>query len=118
MSLVLPLPRLRKSYKTYNFFPKSYTFDLFRAIPWESMDEDHRARIWDDGIHFTPEGYDLLGSMLADRIVELTTGSQEIGAESAMNSGSDDVRQKPLVLKDDGGKKGKVMIREDEAYAD
>ncbi|RDW84422.1 hypothetical protein BP6252_02012 [Coleophoma cylindrospora] len=94
-----------------------YTFDLFHAIPWASMDDEQRALIWDDGVHFTPQGYDLLGSMLADRIVELVQGRQEMGA------GSDDVaegvvRQKPLVEEEDDKKIKQTIIREDEVYAD
>lgn len=42
------------------------------------MPEDRRSELWDDGTHFTPRGYDLVGTIVADRLVELVT--QEGGA--------------------------------------
>lgn len=35
------------------------------------MSEERRKEIWDDTLHFTVKGYDLIGKLLADRIVEL-----------------------------------------------
>ena len=35
------------------------------------MSEERRKEIWDDTLHFTVKGYDLIGKLLADRIGEL-----------------------------------------------
>jgi hypothetical protein len=35
------------------------------------MSEDRRKEIWFDNVHFTAAGYDLLGSLLAERIWQL-----------------------------------------------
>lgn len=35
------------------------------------MQPAERARYWDDHIHLTPEGYDLMGEKIAARLVEL-----------------------------------------------
>jgi lysophospholipase L1-like esterase len=48
-----------------------YTLDLHAKIPYFSMPEARRKEIWDDGVHFTPEGYDLMGSIIANRLMEL-----------------------------------------------
>ncbi|KAH7397924.1 SGNH hydrolase-type esterase domain-containing protein [Cadophora sp. MPI-SDFR-AT-0126] len=48
-----------------------YTFDLHKAVPYWGMSEERRKEIWDDTLHFTVKGYDLIGKLLADRIVEL-----------------------------------------------
>ena len=49
----------------------SFTLDLSAKIPYFSMPEDERREIWDDGTHFTPRGYDLVGTIISSRIVEL-----------------------------------------------
>jgi len=54
-------------YKAENY----YTLDLHSAIPYWSMPEEQRNEIWDDGIHFTEAGYDLMGSIISDRIIQL-----------------------------------------------
>ncbi|KAL1988688.1 hypothetical protein VTN96DRAFT_8388 [Rasamsonia emersonii] len=48
-----------------------YTFDLHSALPYHSLSENERERIWDDGLHLTDEGYDLMGELVAGRLVEL-----------------------------------------------
>ncbi|CZT00399.1 related to esterase [Rhynchosporium agropyri] len=48
-----------------------YTYDLHKAVPYWGMPIDQRKEIWDDTLHFTVKGYDLIGRLLADRIVQL-----------------------------------------------
>ncbi|KAE8444691.1 hypothetical protein EG329_014348 [Mollisiaceae sp. DMI_Dod_QoI] len=48
-----------------------YIFDLHESVPYRGMSEEERKIVWDDGIHFTPAGYDLVGSRIAKRLVEL-----------------------------------------------
>jgi len=53
-----------------------YVFDLHAAMPYHSMGQQERDEIWDDGLHFTPSGYERLGELVAQRLVEI------IGEES------------------------------------
>ena len=46
------------------------TADVCSAIPW-SKEDSEIERIWDDGLHFTPVGYDMLGDAIANRLVQL-----------------------------------------------
>lgn len=41
-----------------------YAFDLHGKVPYHSAAEEFRKRIWDDGLHFTAEGYDLVGEVV------------------------------------------------------
>ncbi|KUL84000.1 hypothetical protein ZTR_07110 [Talaromyces verruculosus] len=50
-----------------------YAFDLKPAIPYHDMDEQRREEIWDDGLHFTDKGYDLMGEVISERLLELLT---------------------------------------------
>lgn len=45
------------------------------------MDEERRKEIWDDTLHFTVKGYDLIGKLLADRIVELVREEEQDSRE-------------------------------------
>lgn len=38
------------------------------------MPEAERDEIWDDGLHFTPEGYERVGVIVANRMIELLAG--------------------------------------------
>lgn len=70
------------------------------------MPVERRKEIWDDEVHFTEKGYDLIGELLAERLVEL------IQAE-----GFEVEAQKPLVSEDlkkrDGDVKGSRAVRAD-----
>jgi lysophospholipase L1-like esterase len=35
------------------------------------MPEEQRREIWDDGLHFTERGYDLMGRIIAERLSAL-----------------------------------------------
>lgn len=45
------------------------------------MDEERHKEIWDDMLHFTVKGYDLVGNLLADRIVELVREAEQDSRE-------------------------------------
>lgn len=49
----------------------SHVFDLHAAVPYWSMSEEDRVRYWDDAIHFTPDGYDLIGQRVGIALVSL-----------------------------------------------
>jgi hypothetical protein len=56
----------------------SYTLDLESKIPFWRMPEDKRREIWDDGVHFTEKGYDLMGEIITERLVELIGKSDRV----------------------------------------
>jgi lysophospholipase L1-like esterase len=58
-------------------------FDLHAAIPYHSMPEAEREEIWDDGLHFTPKGYERMGELVAARLLEI------LEAEKAVDSGDE-----------------------------
>ncbi|KAH7419702.1 SGNH hydrolase-type esterase domain-containing protein [Cadophora sp. MPI-SDFR-AT-0126] len=66
-----------------------YTLDLHALIPFHAMPEAERDEIWDDGLHFTPEGYQRVGLLVADRLIELLAGDKK-AAEDGKDTG--DVR--------------------------
>ncbi|KAG9243385.1 putative GDSL-like lipase/acylhydrolase [Calycina marina] len=54
-----------------------YKLDLHAAIPYHAMDKEEREKIWDDGLHLTPEGYERMGKVVAERLVELIKETKE-----------------------------------------
>ena len=48
-----------------------FTLDLCSSIPWPEDDSAEQDRLWDDGLHFTPAGYDLIGDVVAERLIAL-----------------------------------------------
>lgn len=57
--------------------PPSYTFDLYSAIPYATLDEDTREKLWDDGLHLTGQGYKVMGDVIAVRLFEILQNMQE-----------------------------------------
>jgi hypothetical protein len=57
----------------------SYSLDLASKMPYEGISEEERKDIWDDGVHFTEKGYDLMGMIIAKRLIELIS---EVGVEN------------------------------------
>ena len=49
----------------------SYTFDLYSAIPYATLDEATRKELWDDGLHLTGQGYKVMGDVIAVRLFEI-----------------------------------------------
>ncbi|TVY85452.1 hypothetical protein LSUE1_G000153 [Lachnellula suecica] len=64
----------------------SHAIDLAARIPFENMTEEERRDIWDDGVHFTEKGYDLMGSVIAERLSEIISAEREGGVEGASAS--------------------------------
>jgi hypothetical protein len=46
-------------------------FDLNGAVPYYAMSEEDREKYWDDHIHFTPDGYDHIGTKVGMALVSL-----------------------------------------------
>lgn len=49
----------------------SHTLDLFDLMPYHSESKETREEIWDDGLHFTPYGYNVMGDYIAQCLVKL-----------------------------------------------
>ena len=49
----------------------SYKFDLWSVIRYTGIDDETRQRIWDDGLHLTKDGYNIMGKAVAARLFEL-----------------------------------------------
>jgi hypothetical protein len=43
-------------------------------MPYWGMPEEERGRIWIDGVHFTEEGYDRMGTLIGAALHDLMTG--------------------------------------------
>ena len=63
-----------------------YTADVAAAIPWSGMSEPKRKRIWDDEVHLTKEGYELMGDAIADRRLQIIHKSKSLGASEHMRT--------------------------------
>ncbi|KAL9016860.1 MAG: hypothetical protein Q9185_005810 [Variospora sp. 1 TL-2023] len=48
--------------------------DVEREVPYWGMEAGERRRVWDDGLHLTPRGYDLLGEKVGARLLEILRG--------------------------------------------
>lgn len=73
---------------------RSHVFDLNTAVTYYSMSEADRTRYWDDHLHFTPDGYDLMGNKVGVALVSI------LAKDRALNP---PVRRR-LRFKDDGNK--------------
>ncbi|PKY05169.1 SGNH hydrolase [Aspergillus campestris IBT 28561] len=52
-----------------------HAFDLHAKIPYHASSEEFKEKMWDDGLHLTPHGYDLVGNEVADHLIELIQSS-------------------------------------------
>ncbi|KAK0632598.1 SGNH hydrolase-type esterase domain-containing protein [Immersiella caudata] len=61
------LNELIKGYKKEGF----HVFDLNAAVPFFAMSKSDQEAFWDDGVHFTPDGYNLIGKEVGMSLVKL-----------------------------------------------
>ena len=45
--------------------------DISNAVPFFTLSEEMRERIWDDGLHLTKQGYEMMGDAIASKLMEL-----------------------------------------------
>ncbi|OJJ04444.1 hypothetical protein ASPVEDRAFT_152801 [Aspergillus versicolor CBS 583.65] len=57
-----------------------HAFDLHKHVPYHSSTENFRELIFDDGLHLTAEGYDLVGNVVADHLIPLLS-SRDAGEQ-------------------------------------
>lgn len=43
---------------------------------YHNMDSNKRARLWDDGLHFTEAGYQEMGTMVGEKMIEFIEESK------------------------------------------
>ncbi|KAJ6007863.1 hypothetical protein N7540_011839 [Penicillium herquei] len=55
-----------------------YAFDLCRAIPYHDASEEFVEQIFDDGLHLTEEGYDLMGTVIAEHFAPLYAANEPV----------------------------------------
>jgi len=53
-----------------------YIFDLFSRIKYHDMEREERERFWDDGLHFTEEGYERMGMLIGRRLLGILEGGE------------------------------------------
>jgi lysophospholipase L1-like esterase len=61
--------------------PRVVMFDLASKLTWSEMEEEPRWQIWDDGVHLTIDGYDLMGDLISDALSPLV--EKDIGSAAA-----------------------------------
>jgi hypothetical protein len=91
----------------------SYVYDLHDAVPYWSMPLKRRNEIWSDGTHFKAAGYDLIGSLLADRLFELISQIEEHEAAQRPMKGELKRRKERAALRKKSTS-GSDSVREDE----
>ncbi|RAL12970.1 SGNH/GDSL hydrolase family protein [Aspergillus homomorphus CBS 101889] len=48
-----------------------YALDIHKEVPYHSAEKDFKEKMWDDGVHMTPDGYDLVGEVVANHLIQL-----------------------------------------------
>ncbi|KAL8667757.1 MAG: hypothetical protein Q9168_007193 [Polycauliona sp. 1 TL-2023] len=70
-------PQTRRLYSELNQMimghqhPNFFGADLFGKIQYTDMSQEERKLVWDDGLHFKPRGYDMIGDAVADRLLAI-----------------------------------------------
>ena len=49
---------------------RTFCVDINASIPWHRSDLEEKKKIWDDHMHLTPYGYDLMGTIIFQNIVD------------------------------------------------
>ncbi|CAI7677053.1 unnamed protein product [Penicillium manginii] len=52
-----------------------FAFDLHAAIPYHSASKEFQNKVFDDGLHLTPHGYDLMGQAIGEHLAGLLRSS-------------------------------------------
>jgi hypothetical protein len=47
-------------------------------MPYHSLSKERRVEIWDDSLHFTEQGYDIIGNHVGKKLAELLGNSVEV----------------------------------------
>jgi hypothetical protein len=65
-----------------------HSYDLKSKIPYHSLSKEDREKYWDDHLHMTSDGYDLMGGFVADALLQCIAEeeNEEKQSQSAMAS--------------------------------
>ena len=93
---------------------RSHVFDLHAAVPYFAMTDADRRKHWDDHIHLTPAGYDLMGTKVGMALVSLLVKDKlkgETPAKRRRNFPDDDA-----MFEEEGGdpnslEQGYIVVR-------
>jgi hypothetical protein len=55
----------------------SHAFDLRREVPCHSVTEEFRQLVFDDGLHLTPAGYDMVGESTGKHLIQLLNSESD-----------------------------------------
>ena len=58
----------------------SHAFDFKTAFSYDAMSEEERTHYWDDAVHFTPAGYDLMGEQIATALIGILKAEDNAAA--------------------------------------
>ncbi|KAK8044737.1 hypothetical protein PG993_004761 [Apiospora rasikravindrae] len=73
-----------------------YTFDLFEALPYHTMDPSERGSIWEyDGLHLRASGYDRMGEKIAEALLKII--QLEEAQNTEISSIVSDARQRRMI---------------------
>jgi len=56
--------------------------DLAKAVPYHELSEERKDEIWDDGLHLTKEGYELMGRRIGEFLVGSEVGRGILGVDA------------------------------------
>lgn len=50
---------------------RRHYLDLCAAVPYFSMNDTMKEMMWDDGLHLTRDGYEMMGDAIATKLLQL-----------------------------------------------
>ncbi|EFW99448.1 lipase, gdsl [Grosmannia clavigera kw1407] len=72
-----------------------YSYDFKSAFSYTAMSEEDRKRYWDDTLHFTPAGYDLMGDKIGAALVDILHREADAREQDQLlNNGVEQGRQR------------------------
>ena len=64
------------------------------------MPEKRRNELWDDGVHFTHAGYDLMGTLVGNRLIDIITADMKEEEEKEKDDQElEDIPSEPIGLR-------------------
>ncbi len=48
-----------------------WSLDLHARMPYHAITEEEREERWDDSLHFTPKGYEMIGHIVGERLAKI-----------------------------------------------
>lgn len=92
-----------------NYEKRGYhAFDFHATLPYHSLSSADNKRYWDDLIHLTPDGYDLMGRQIAAELVNILQNEDPQALESKPVYAVSKPKRR-MSFKDDG----KLFLEED-----